>query len=75
MSFLKLRGFVLNTRYIHHIKISPDNYDIHMKGNMKGLVMFGSGSLSENYDSFVVSKEKHTEDYDKVKKWLSNLDN
>jgi hypothetical protein len=37
--------------------------------------MFGSGSLSENYDSFVVSKEKHTEDYDKVKKWLSNLDN
>jgi len=74
-SFLKLGNTVLNTRYIHHIEISPDQYNIYMKGITKGVIMFGSGSLSEDYDSFIVSKnEKDKQDYDKVSKWLSNLE-
>ncbi len=73
-SFLKLRDCLLNTRHIHHIKISPDKYDVHMKGNLRGVILFGSGSLDEHY-SYVVEKENHREDYDKITKWISNLDN
>ncbi len=74
-SFLKLRDCLLNTRYIHHIKISPDKYDVHMKGNLSGVFLCASGSLYEDYRSFVVEKENHREDYDKITKWISNSDN
>ena len=74
-SFLRFRDCVLNTRYIHHINISSDKYHFHMKGNTNGVILFGSGSLSEDYEPFVVSKEKNVEDYDKVSRWLSKLDN
>jgi len=67
-SFLKLRNTILNTRYIHHIDVYLDKYEFFTNGVTKGVIMFGSGSLSQDYDSFVVSKKK-------IKKIMTKLAN
>jgi hypothetical protein len=74
-SFIRIGDTIINTNYIHHIKISTDSYMIHMAGceDKKGLIMFGSGHLRTENFNVLVSKSQYKEGYDRVSKWI--LDN
>jgi len=47
-----------------------------MKGNIQGTIIFGSGSVygGGGCEYLKVSKEENNEDYEKISKWISNLD-
>lgn len=72
MSFIRIGDTIINTNYIHHIKISTDSYMIHMAGreDKKGLFMFGNGHLRTENFNFFVSKTHCKEGYDSVSKWI-----
>jgi hypothetical protein len=75
MSFIRLQNVLLNTKYITNIKIYKDSYHINLIGNkLKGMFIFGNGDIYSDNDLYIVSKDKHQEDYDKIDKWISKLE-
>ena len=69
--FLRLKHCLLNVNQIRYIDIKPDEYKISLIGSeLKGFLMFGSGSIDSDNTRIMVCKKEHLEDYTIVTDWL-----
>jgi hypothetical protein len=56
---------------IRYININPDEYKISLIGSeLKGVFMFGSGTIYSDNTTITVSKKEHIEDYTIVSEWM-----
>ena len=69
--FLRLKSCLLNVNQIRYIDIKPDEYKISLIGSeLKGFLMFGSGSIDSDNTRIRVCKKEHLEYYTIVTDWL-----
>ena len=69
--FLRLKSCLLNVNQIRYIDIKPDEYKISLIGSeLKGFLMFGSGSIDSDNTRIRVCKKEHLEDFTIVSEWL-----
>jgi len=69
--FLRLKNCLVNVNQIRYININPDEYKISLIGSeLKGVFMFGSGTIYSDNTTITVSKKEHIEDYTIVSEWM-----
>ena len=74
--FIKLGNSLLNTNSIRRVWIDPKEFVIELNpGGTTGFMMFGSGSFSGDNDVIKVNKEKHSQTYQDLEKWIQKTIN
>lgn len=69
--FIKLGNSLLNTNSIRRVWIDPKEFQIELNpGGTTGFMMFGSGQFSADNDIIKVNKEKHSQSYNELEKWV-----
>lgn len=69
--FLRLKHCLLNVNQIRYIDIKPDEYKIALIGSeLKGFLMFGSGSIDSDNTRIKICKKENLEDFTIVSDWL-----
>ncbi len=72
---LRLTGHVINTKWITSIIVSNDVYKINVAPIMvDGFWILGNGSFTSATKYYVVDKNTHPTDFEKVKKWIGEDD-
>lgn len=71
MSFLRLKNLILNTTQISTIAVQPTRYHIQIQSSdLRGAILFGSGSIHTENSTILVCKEKTPEDYVTFTHWI-----
>ena len=74
--FIKLGNSLLNTNSIRRVFVDPKEFVIELNpGGTTGFMMFGSGSFSADNDVIKVNKEKHSQTYQDLEKWIQKTIN
>lgn len=70
--FIKLGNSLLNTNSIRRVWFdNPKEFQIELNpGGTSGFVMMGSGSFHADNDVIKVNKEKHSQTYQDLEKWI-----
>lgn len=69
--FLRLKNCLVNVNQIRYINIKPDEYKISLIGSeLKGVFIYGSGSIDSDNTTITVSKKEDIEDYTIVYDWM-----
>ena len=72
--FLKLTSIIINKNLITSVFIKPNKYHIYtVENNINGYMLFGSGGASSSPEKIVICKEKDTEDYNIISKWIDTI--
>jgi hypothetical protein len=65
---------IINKNLITSVFIKPNKYHIYtIENNINGYMLFGSGGASSSPEKIVVCKEKDTEDYKIISKWIDTI--
>lgn len=71
MLFLRLKNLILNTTQISTIVVQPTRYLIQIQSSdLRGGIIFGSGSVHIDNSTILVCKEKTPEDYVTFTHWI-----
>ena len=74
--FIKLGNSLLNTNSIRRVWIDPKEFQIELNpGGTSGFLMMGSGQFSADNDVIKVNKEKHSQTYQDLEKWIQKTIN
>ena len=69
--FIKLGNSLLNTNSIRRVWIDPKEFQIELNpGGTSGFLMMGSGQFSADNDVIKVNKDKHSQSYQDLEKWI-----
>ena len=71
LQFLKLSKCVINTQLIRYVLIEPAKYEFKlMSGELQGMWMFGSGSVSTDNSHLIISEKDSPDDFKYVTEWI-----
>ena len=74
--FIKLTSMIINKNLITSVFIKPNKYHIYtIENNINGYMLFGIGCASSSPEKIVICKEKDTEDYKIMSKWVDSIQN
>ena len=69
--FIKLGNSLLNTNSIRRVWIDPKEFLIELNpGGTSGFLIMGSGQFSADNDVIKVNKDKHSQSYQELEKWV-----
>ena len=72
--FLKLTSMIINKNLITSVFIKLNKYHIYtVENNINGYMLFGSGGATSSPEKIIICKEKDTEDYKIISKWIDTL--
>jgi hypothetical protein len=72
--FIKLTSMIINKNLITSVFIKLNKYHIYtVENNINGYMLFGSGGATSSPEKIVICKEKDTEDYKIISKWVDTL--
>ena len=72
--FIKLTSMIINKNLITSVFIKPNKYHIYtVENNINGFLLLGSGGASSSPEKIVICKEKDTEDYNIISKWIDTI--
>jgi hypothetical protein len=74
--FIKLGNSLLNTNSIRRVWIDPKEFVIELTpSGTSGFLLMGSGSFTGDSDVIKVNKEKHSQTYQDLEKWIQKTIN
>jgi hypothetical protein len=69
---LFLSNVIINPKYISHINVKPNVYEIVMAcPDIDGSFLFASGGFQTTFKDITIDSNKSPTDYDAIKKWLN----
>ena len=72
--FLKLTSMIINKNLITSVFIKPNKYHIYTVDNYINVYMlFGTRGASASTVNFVICKERDSEDYKTISKWIDSI--
>jgi len=72
--FIKLTSMIINKNLITSVFIKPKQYHIYtVENNINGYMLFGSGGARSSPEKIVICKERDSEDYKTISKWIETI--